>query len=94
MKIKIEFIEEIKKRKYFLIFLVGLIEQFLYTLYLLSVTHYLILISSFLMFLFMILYLWLIDKIAKDKDSLKMIIIYALACSIGNYIAMILKIIK
>lgn len=82
-------------QKYLLLFLAGLLEQAGYTFYLLSVNRYLIELSSILMFSYMIVYLGIINRIAKDsKDSWKMILVYAGACGIGNYIAMILKLIK
>jgi hypothetical protein len=82
-------------KKLLLVFFIGLCEQFLYTLYLLSVNKYLILISSIFMFLYMVLYLGLINRIAKDnKDSIKLIFVYSFACMIGNFIAMSLKFIK
>jgi hypothetical protein len=80
--------------KFILVFFIGLLEQTMYTLYLISVNHYLIGLSTILMFSYMVLYLGLISKIAKDKDSIKLILIYAGACGLGNWIAMTLKIIK
>lgn len=82
-------------KKTLIIFFVGLLEQFGYTFYLLAVNKYLILVSSILMFSYMAVYLSIINKIAKDeKDSIKLLLIYAGACGIGNYIAMSLRIIK
>jgi hypothetical protein len=81
--------------KLLMIFSLGLVEQFGYTLYIISVTKYLILMSSVILVSYMFVYLFLIDRIAKDKnDSLKLAFAYALACGIGNFIAMALKLIK
>jgi hypothetical protein len=82
-------------KKLLIIFVLGLLEQFGYTLYLLAVSRYLILVSSLLMFSYLFVYLSLINKIAKDsKDSIKLIIVYSLASALGNFCAMSLKIIK
>ena len=77
------------------IFGAGLIEQVLYTLYLLAIGRYMIEISSILMFAYMVIYLLIINYAIKDeKNSLPLLIIYALSSGVGNYIAMILHIIK
>ncbi len=82
-------------KKIIIIFFIGLIEQLLYTFYLLSLNRYLIEISSILMFLYILVYLGIINKIIKDKkDSLLMMLSYAVSCGAGNYLAMILHIIK
>jgi len=82
-------------KKLILIFFIGLGEQTLYTFYLLSLTRYLIGLSSILMFSYMIIYLGIINKIAKDKsDSVKMLLVYAGSCGIGNWLAMMLHLIK
>ena len=77
-----------------IVFIVGLIEQLLYTLYIISVGKYLIVASSILMFSYMILYLLIISKVVKEKDGIILLITYALACGIGNFIAMGLHLIK
>jgi hypothetical protein len=80
---------------YISLFGLGLIEQFGYTLYLIAVNKYMILMSSILMFSYMAIYLGIINKIAKDsKDSLRLLLIYALACGVGNYLAMSMRILK
>jgi len=82
-------------KKLILIAFLGFFEQSMYTLYLISVNRYLINISSLLMLLYMTTYLFLIDKMAKDKkDSLRILITYASACAFGNWITMALRIIK
>lgn len=79
----------------FILFVVGFLEQGLYTLYLLTVNKYMTIASSLLMFSYMFIYLLIIDKIAKDKkDSIKLIITYSLACCLGNYVAMSLNLVK
>jgi uncharacterized protein YebE (UPF0316 family) len=83
-----------KNNKLPVIFSVGLIESLGFTLYLIAVNKYLIFTSSLLMFFYMAVYLWLIDKIAKDKDSIGMLLVYAFACGLGNYIAMAMHLIK
>ena len=83
------------KMRIFILFVVGFLEQGLYTLYLLTVNKYMTIASSLLMFSYMFIYLLIIDKIAKDKkDSIKLIITYSLACCLGNYVAMSLNLVK
>lgn len=82
-------------KKVIIIFVVGLVESIFYTLYLLTVGRYMLLESSILMFIYMVVYLYLIDRIAKDKvDSIALIISYSLSCGIGNAIAMGLHLVK
>jgi hypothetical protein len=81
-------------KKYLLVFITGFLEQSLYTLYLLSVNHYLINLSSILMLIYMTIFVSLTAKIAKDKESIKLAFTYALACGIANWITMTLRIIK
>ncbi len=82
-------------KKALIIFSAGLIEQIMYTLYLLSVSRYLIGISTILMSSYMIIYLLIINYAIKDeKNSLPLLLTYAISSGIGNYIAMILHIIK
>ena len=77
------------------IFGAGLAEQILYTLYLLAINRYMIGISTILMFTYMVIYLLIINYAIKDeKNSLPLLIVYAASSGIGNYIAMILHIIK
>jgi len=78
-----------------LVFFLGLGEQLLYTLYLLAVNRYLMWQSSFLMLVYMTLYLLIINYAMKDsKNSLILLLSYALASSVGNFIALSLRIIK
>lgn len=72
----------------------GLLEQFGYTLYLIAVNKYMALASSMLMFSYMIVYLWIVRKTSTEKEGWKLILVYALACGLGNWIAISLKLIK
>lgn len=84
-----------KTKKYLMIFGAGLIEQFGYTLYLLAVGKYLILISSVLMFVYFFVFLFIMNYAIKDKENtIGLLLTYAMAAGIGNYIAMILHLIK
>lgn len=78
-----------------LIFLAGTFEQMLYTLYLLAVGQYMIGASTILMFVYMSIYLMIINFAMKDtKNSILMLVTYAAASGLGNWIAMSLKLIK
>ena len=78
-----------------IIFGAGLIEQLGYTLYLLAINRYMILTSSILMFAYMVVYLLIINYAIKEgKNSLPLLIVYAVSSGIGNWVAMALKIIK
>lgn len=78
-----------------LIFLAGTLEQMLYTLYLLSVGRYMVGISTLLMIVYMSIYLLIINYAMKDaKNSIFMLITYATASGVGNWVAMSLKLIK
>jgi hypothetical protein len=82
-------------KKYLVVFFAGLFEQLLFTLYLLSVNQYLILVSSILMFIYFSIYLMLMNYCIKDKtQSIPMLFTYALSAAIGNWIAMEAHIIK
>ena len=81
--------------KYYLaLFGAGLLEQFGYTLYLISVNRYMEIASSLLMFSYMVIYLWIVRKTSTEKEGWKLILVYALACGVGNYAAMAMKLIK
>lgn len=72
--------------KYLIIFLVGILETFLYTGYLISVELRQKIISSMLMFVYMSIYLSIIAFAIKDVDSIFMILVYAFSCGIGNFL--------
>jgi hypothetical protein len=53
-----------------------------------------ILASTVLMMTYMTTYLLLMNYALKDNKAVKLLITYAIACGVGNYCAMALKIIK
>ena len=75
--------------KIVIVFFVGLVEQALYTMYLLSVTRKQKYVSSILMTLYMTLYLGIMAYAIKDTDTIALLIAYALACGIGNLLVML-----
>ena len=75
--------------KIVLVFIVGFIEQLLYTAYILSVTKKKVISSSLLMFSYMTIYLFLIAYALKDAETVPMLLSYALSCGVGNYVVMI-----
>ena len=77
-----------------IIFIMGIIESFGYTLYLIAVNKYMILVSSILMFLYMIVYLWIVKQTSSEKNSLLLLAAYAAACGLGNALAMMMHLIK
>lgn len=82
-------------QKYLLVFIIGLLEQFAYTLYLIAIGKYLIVVSSILMLLYFFVYLLIVNYIIKEKDNcIGLLLTYAISAAIGNYIAMVLHIIK
>jgi uncharacterized protein YebE (UPF0316 family) len=74
--------------KILIIFILGLIEQIGYTFYLLAVDKRQVKLSSIVMFFYMLFYLGIIAYAIKDSNTLSLLITYALACSLGNYIVM------
>lgn len=72
--------------KFLLVFIIGIIETFLYAGYLISVELRQKFLSSVLMFIYMSIYLSIIAFAIKDVDSVSMIIVYAFSCGIGNYL--------
>ena len=75
--------------KILIVFLVGFIEQLLYTAYILSVTKKKVISSSILMFSYMTIYLFLIAYALKDAETVPMLLAYALSCGVGNYVIML-----
>jgi tryptophan-rich sensory protein len=75
-------------KKVLMIFGIGLMEQCLYTAYLISVTKRQTVISSVLMLIYMSLYLFIVAFALKDTNAVILLITYALACGLGNYITM------
>jgi len=83
------------KNKYAVVFFAGLLEQMLFTLYLLAVSRYLIMASTALMFIYFSIYLILMNYCMKDKtQSIPMLLVYAFSAAVGNWIAMALHLIK
>lgn len=74
--------------KILLVFIVGFIEQLLYTAYLLSVNKKQVNASSILMFSYMVIYLFIITYAIKDANTIPLLIAYALACGSGNWVIM------
>jgi uncharacterized protein YebE (UPF0316 family) len=75
--------------KILLVFIVGLIEQVLYTMYLISVDKRQTNLSSILMFAYMCLYLFVIAYALKDSEAVTLLIAYAASCGLGNYLVML-----
>ena len=74
--------------KILLVFIVGFIEQLLYTSYLLSVTKKQVNASTILMVIYMSIYLFIISYAIKDGDTVPLLISYALSCGAGNWVIM------
>jgi len=74
--------------KILMIFIIGLLEQCLYTAYLISVTKRQAILSSILMLVYMSLYLFIVAYALKDSNAIILLITYAFACGIGNLITM------
>jgi multidrug transporter EmrE-like cation transporter len=75
--------------KIILVFLIGFIEQLLYTAYLLSVNKKQVNTSSILMISYMVIYLFIITYAIKDANTIPLLIAYAIACGMGNYLVML-----
>ncbi len=74
--------------KVLLVFIVGFIEQLLYTAYLLSVNKKQVKASSILMITYMSIYLFIITYAIKDANTIPLLVAYALACGAGNFCVM------
>lgn len=83
-----------KLKSTLIIFIAGFIEQFGYTLYLIAMNRYLIVVSSVVLFVYFAVYLWIIDRVIKDKNSFLLLITYALSAALSNALAMQLHLIK
>lgn len=75
--------------KFIVVFILGVIETFLYTAWNLSANRKEINKSSILMFIYMIIYLGIIAFALKDTNTWALIIIYALSCGVGNYLELL-----
>lgn len=74
--------------KVIIVFIIGFIEQLLYTAYLLSVNKKQVNASSILMVSYMVIYLFIITYAIKDANTVPLLIAYALACGSGNWVIM------
>jgi len=74
--------------KILIVFILGLIEQILYTAYLISVDKRQVYKSSFLMLIYMSLYLIIVAWAIKDANTIILLTTYALACGLGNLVTM------
>jgi uncharacterized protein YebE (UPF0316 family) len=72
--------------KLLLIFIFGTIETYLYTGWNLTANQRKKWVSSILMFIYMTIYLLILDAAFKDNNSKLMILDYALACALGNFL--------
>jgi len=74
--------------KIILVFVVGFIEQLMFTAYLLSVNKKQVNKSTILMITYMSVYLFIISYAIKDSNTIPLLISYALSCGAGNYAIM------
>jgi len=72
--------------KFIIIFIAGVIETYIYTGWALAATQKKVYLSSILMFLYMVVYLFILDSAFKDSNSRLMILTYAASCGVGNFI--------
>jgi uncharacterized protein YebE (UPF0316 family) len=72
--------------KLLLIFIFGTIETYLFAGWSLSANKKQAYLSSILMFVYMCVYLMILEVAFKDSNSKLIIMDYALACALGNYI--------
>jgi len=70
------------------VFFIGLLEQLLYTKYLISVDKRQTVASTIYMVIYINLYLFIVAYAIKDTNTIVLLISYALACGAGNYLAM------
>jgi len=77
--------------KIILIFIIGLLEQMLYTAYIISVTKRQKYLSSLLMLVYMSLYLLIVAYAMKDSQTIPLLITYAVSCGLGNLITMLIE---
>jgi uncharacterized protein YebE (UPF0316 family) len=72
--------------KLFIIFVAGIVETYMFTGWSLAANKKQVYLSSFLMLIYMIVYLMILDAAFKDNNSKLMIVTYAISCGIGNFI--------
>ena len=76
--------------KYYIIFLIGLIEQILYTSYIISVQKRCLYYSTLFMFIYMCLYLGIVAYAISEQNWI-LLGIYAFSCAVGNYFTVYLE---
>jgi uncharacterized protein YebE (UPF0316 family) len=74
--------------KVLLVFIIGFLEQLLYTAYLLSVNKKQVNASTVLMVSYMAIYLFIISYAIKDANTIPLLVAYAVACGLGNWCIM------
>jgi uncharacterized protein YebE (UPF0316 family) len=74
--------------KMLIIFIIGLLEQLLYTSYLVSINKKQVYKSTILMMSYMSIYLFIISYAIKDTNTVPLLLTYTFACGIGNYCIM------
>ena len=74
--------------KFIFIFIIGLVEQIGYTFYLLAVDKRQLYASSIIMFIYFAFYLFILAYAMKDANTWTLLLTYALAAAVGNFIAM------
>jgi len=72
--------------KYIIVLILGIIETYIYTWYLISVEKRETIKSTILTLIYMIFYLGIIAWAIKDTNTIPMILTYAVACAIGNFL--------
>jgi hypothetical protein len=72
--------------KILIIFIAGVIETYLFAGWTITANQKKEIVSSILMFIYMTLYLLILDAAFKDTNSGIMIFDYALACALGNFL--------
>ena len=72
--------------KVLIIFIAGVIETYLFAGWTIAANKSKVVLSSILMFTYMITYLLILDVTFKDTNSKLMIMTYAVACAVGNFI--------
>jgi len=75
--------------KLIIVFILGIVETYLYTWYLIAVDKRQPVLSSFLMFIYMVFYLAIIAWAIKDTNTILMLLTYASAAGVGNYIKLL-----
>lgn len=72
--------------KLILIFVVGIIETFLYTLHLVAVNRRNALMAGILMTIYIFVYLTIVAYAIKNENTLIVLLVYSCACGIGTFI--------